>query len=187
MAEKKKKMKKKTKKVRVNRSKTVSLKNAVIRKKTSYLKDKLASGSSGSRQIGSFGGIVFRVAAKTRPDGTRTRKILSPSGIRQEVAGEWAEHKVIGKRTRTEFTGPALRTMQYQIVVDVQLGYKPHSILKKINQFVEKGKVDIFTLGSHKIGTGKWKMERASEAFDLVYNGGELARATLDITLSEYF
>lgn len=184
-------MAKKKKKVYAKRGKTIVLKNTIIKKKkkTKNMKDVLVGNSSvgGSKQLGSFGGIVFKVVARIKPDGTRTKKILTPFDIKQEVAGEWTEHKVIGKKARSEFSSPGLRTLQYSIMVDVQLGYKPHAILKKINQFVEKGKVDIFTLGTHKIGSGKWKMEKASEAFNRVYSGGELARATIDVTLSEYF
>lgn len=179
-------MAKKKKKVYAKRGKTIYLKNTLVKKKNN-MKNVLDANYYGSKQLGSFGGIVFKVVARIKPDGTRTKKILTPKDIRQEISGEWTEHKVIGKKARTEFVGPGLRTMQYSIMVDAQLGYKPHAILKKINQFVEKGKVDIFTLGTHKIGAGKWKMEKASEAFNRVYSGGELARATIDVTLSEYF
>lgn len=176
-------MAKKKKKVTVKRGKTVTLKQGIVKKKNPNVLLK----SGGNKQIGSFGGLVFRVAGLMGEDGRRKRKILSPSDINQEISGEWADHSIIGGKAKSEFLGPGLRSLTFQIVVDVQLGYKPHAILKKINLFVEKGKVDIFVLGTHKIGTGKWKMEKASQAFNLIYNEGQLARATIDVTLSEYF
>lgn len=182
--------KKKEKKIKVKRGTSVTLKEGIVKKRTSkgVLLNKMRSGGgAGNKRIGSFGGIVFRVTALMGADGKRIRKILSPSDINQEIAGNWADHSIIGKKPKSEFLGPDLRSLTFQIVVDVQLGYKPHAILKKINRFVEEGKVDIFVLGTHKIGTGKWKMEKASEAFNLIYNEGQLARATVDITLGEYF
>lgn len=181
--------KKKKKKVYVKRGTTVTFKQGFV--KGGNIKNVLLKGKNnrgiGNKQIGSFGGLVFRVVSMVGTDGKRVRKILSPSNINQEISGNWADHSIIGKKPKSEFLGPDLRSLTLQIVVDVQLGYKPHAILRKINKFVEEGKVDIFVLGTHKIGTGKWKMEKASEAFNLIYNEGQLARATIDITLGEYF
>jgi len=81
--------------------------------------------------------------------------------------------------------GADLRSFSFEIMVDINLGYKPHSILKKIHRLVEKGKVDTLMIGTHKIGS-KWKMTNASDSFDVVYAGGELAKASISVTLKEY-
>ena len=105
--------------------------------------------------------------------------------MKQDVSGKWAEHEVIGLKSKSEFLGADLRSFSFEIMVDVQFGYKPHSILKKIHNLIEKGKVDTLMVGTHKIGS-KWKMTNASDAFDVVYAGGELAKASIAVTLKEY-
>jgi phage protein U len=105
--------------------------------------------------------------------------------LKQEVSGRWSEHEIIGKKPKSEFTGADLRSFSFEIMVDINLGYKPHSILKKIHRLVEKGKVDTLMIGTHKIGS-KWKMTNASDSFDVVYAGGELAKASISVTLKEY-
>lgn len=170
MAKKKSKKTKKSKKVYVKRG--VVLKNVLVKKKS---KKKSKYGKTG--QVGSFGGIVFKVSSK---------KTLTMQEPKQEVSGRWESHQIIGSKPKPEFLGPDTRSFEMTVIIDVQLGYKPHKILKKINQLCEKGKVDILVIGTHKIGKYKWKLEKASEAFDLLYSGGELARAKVDLTLSEY-
>lgn len=163
--------KKLTKKVYVNRGKMV---NALVTKKK-LTKKKKKYGKSG--QIGSFGGIIFRVSDK---------KALPMQNVKQELSSRWLQHEVIGSRPKPEFAGAELRTFTLSTIVDVQLGYKPHAMMKKMNQLCEKGKVDILIVGTHKIGLHKWKLEKVSELYDLIYNDGKLVRAKIDMTLSEY-
>ena len=126
--------------------------------------------------VSSFGGIDFFVTRETA---------LILSNMKQEVSGKWADHEIIGSKPKSEFLGAGLRSFSFDIMVDVQFGYKPHSIMKKIHSFVEKGKVDKLMIGSHKIGN-KWKMTGASDSFDVVYAGGKLSKATISVTLQEY-
>lgn len=168
-----KKKKKKQKKVYVSRGKNVAASTTKKKSKTSS-KAKVY-GKPG--QIGSWGGIVFKVSEK---------KALPMQDIKTEISSKWASHEIIGSKPKAEFEGPELRTFTLSTVLDVQLGYKPHSMMKKIHRLCEKGKVDMLIIGTHKIGGYKWKLEKISEAYDLVYNGGELARVKVDLTLSEY-
>ena len=137
----------------------------------------LAGKSGSSRQIASFAGLVFRVSEE---------KALAFKDAKQEIGGRWSSHEIIGSRPKMEFLGPDIRTITLSTIVDVQLGYKPHAVLKKINKMAEEGKVGTIVIGTHKIGKKKWKLEKASEAFSLVYNNGELARAGIELTFSEY-
>lgn len=171
MAKKKKKAKKKN----VGRGKNVLVTTVKKKSGTNVLVKKT---NVEGKQIASYAGLIFLV---------NSSKVLSPKDIKQEVSGEWGDHKIIGARTKSEFLGPGLRQLSFDIVIDVQFGYKPHSVIKKLNQWTEKGKAGNFILGTHKIGTGKWKLEKVSQAFDLIYSAGELARASVGLTLSEYF
>ncbi len=170
----------KKKKVKVSRKKGKIAVGKNVLKKSNKKKvfsgiDTLNSNSNG-KVISSFGGINFFVTRK---------QALFICNMKQEVSGKWAEHEIIGRKSKSEFLGADLRTFTFEMMVDARFGYKPHSIMKKIHRLIEKGTVDKWMVGTHKIGS-KWKMISSSDAFDVVYAGGELTKATLSVTLKEY-
>lgn len=128
-------------------------------------------------RIGNFGNhIIFE---------TSDRKILTFSGFAQKVSAQWSSHNIIGQRSRSEFNGPALRNVSFTIVVDATLGVKPRYIIESIERAVEQGIVDYLVIGGKLIGT-KWTINSMSERWDEIYSGGELAKATLNLSLEEY-
>lgn len=135
-----------------------------------------------SHNIGSFAGLTFRV--KMKKDGTLN--LMTPSDMSQEISASWAEHKVIGNKIpKTEFLGPNCRSFSMTIVVNRLWGHSPLSVINKLAKFCEKGKVGVLKIGSHKIGT-KWKIDSISQTWDAVYHEGQLVKATLNLTLSQY-
>ena len=59
--------------------------------------------------------------------------------------------------------------------------------MENMERMVERGEVEPLVIGSKKVGEGKWKMTDMSEAWNYIYSRGELVRATVDISLEEYF
>ena len=173
--------KKKKKKVKVSRTKTVELKAVVKKSNSNNLKPKVV-GKDSQNNIGSFGGIIFQVSLSKD-----IIKMLTMNNAKQDVSGEWSNHSVIGGKSKSEFIAPGLRSFDFDIIIDAQYGYKPHSVMKKLNKMVEKGKVSKLMIGTHKIGSGKWKLEKVSEEFGLIYQNGKLLRAKATLSLSEYF
>lgn len=161
------------KRIKVSRSKRGVLVDKVV---TSKKKTSMSSLKSDGLEICSFCGLHFFVTRKTA---------LFIKNLGQEVVGKWAAHEIIGRKAKSEFLGAELRSFTFEFTVDAQFGYKPHTVLKKVHQIIEKGKVDTFFLGTHKIGS-KWKMTKESETYDVVYSGGKLAKATISATMEEY-
>ena len=129
-------------------------------------------------EIGHFGKqIVF---------STSDKKVLTPSQFTQKVSGEWSSQKRIAKKARKEFNGAGLRKLTFKIVLDATLGVKPRKTMEKIEKAVENGTAERMVVGGKAIGKNKFVITDISEAWDVVYNGGELARATLSVTMEEY-
>lgn len=166
--------KKKKKKTKYHVARNVVLNTKIIKK---IKKVDKATISVKSGQMGSWGGIIFCVSEQ---------KILPMQDMEQELNGKWAEHDVIGDKAKSEFQGAELRDFTLTTIADVQFGVKPHAVMKKFNQACEKGKVSNLIIGTHKIGTRPWKLTKVSEGFDLIYSGGELARAKINLTFREY-
>ncbi|MFR4350582.1 MAG: phage tail protein [Roseburia sp.] len=128
-------------------------------------------------QIGSFGPIVFEVSDK---------RILTLSNIKQQISAQYGEHKLINKKPQKEYLGAGARVLKFTIILDVMLGVKPKDVLRDMEYLTESGFTDYLVIGNRTVGSNKFCITDLSEAWDAVYSGGELARATMDITMEEY-
>lgn len=168
------------------RKEIIRVKRYVNVTKTVVKKPKDYSSSSENKEtssiIGEFGGLKFQV----KIDKNGNPNILTMSDVSQEVSSNWVDHAVIGRKfPKSEFVGANNRTFSMTVVVDRLLGYKPHSIMHKMNKFCETGQVSTLKIGSHKIGN-KWKITNISEPFDRIWKNGQLTKATLTIELTTY-
>lgn len=127
--------------------------------------------------IGSYGGIYFE---------TSDSRILTPQKLKQKVSGQWSEHKLIGAKSKKEFNGADLRQITFTITFDIMLGVRPRQMLETLEWMIEEGMADYMVIGNKAMGQNKFVITNASEAWDTIYNGGELAKATVDVTMEEY-
>lgn len=128
--------------------------------------------------VGNFGSrIVFE---------TSDRRILTFSGMTKKVLGKYAKHSVVGQKDRTEFTGPGNISITFKILLDVTLGVKPREVMDRIEEAVENGETEYLVIGGKPLSQNKFYILSASEAFDVVMSHGEIARATMTISMEEY-
>lgn len=128
--------------------------------------------------VGNFGSrITFE---------TSDRKILTFSGMSQKVSGKYAKHNVSGQKDRPEFTGPGNRSVSFKILLDVNLGIRPQEIISSIEEAVENGETQYLVIGGKLVGQNKFYISSVSEALDVVMDQGEVARATLQVSMEEY-
>jgi len=128
--------------------------------------------------IGNFGSrIVF---------STSDSRVLTFSGLTQKVSGKYAKHSVSGQKDRPEFTGPGSRSISFKMLLDVDLGIRPREVMSSIEEAVESGETGYLVIGGRPIGYNKFYISSVSEAFDVVMRGGEIARASLQVSMEEY-
>ncbi len=128
--------------------------------------------------IGNFGSrIVFE---------TSDRKILTFSGLTQKVSGKYTKHSVSGGKDRPEFTGPGSRSISFKMILDVSLGVRPRDILSSIEGAVENGETEYLVIGGRPVGANKFYISSVSETFDVILAHGEIARASLQVSMEEY-
>lgn len=121
--------------------------------------------------------IIFEVNAN---------KILTFRDMKRTVSGRWGTHSRLGKKDQSEFLGPELQRVTMTIVLNAQHGVAPRATLDKIEQAIEQGKVHPFVVGGKRVGSGEWKIVSMTDTWDAIYNGGELVKATAEITIEEY-
>lgn len=129
-------------------------------------------------KIGNFGKLIIFE--------TSDAKVLNFNDFQRTVSANWTEHERIGKKPKSEFLNPELQGLTFSIVLDAGHGVRPRSTIDTIEKAVESGRVESLVIGGKKVGKNKWKITQMGEAWNTVFNKGELVRATLNLTLKEY-
>lgn len=115
-----------------------------------------------------------------------SQKQLTFNGFKRTVTGRWAKHSILHKKPKMEFQGPDASGVTMDVVISAAHGVKPRNIINNLEKACENGTVDYLYVGGKKIGANKMYLESISETWDEVWNKGELVRATLNLTFSEY-
>lgn len=128
--------------------------------------------------IGSLGrNIIFEVSDET---------VLTFQGMTREIAGRWAKHEALGTKPKAEFLGPDSQKVSLPITLSATLGVKPRAVLEAVEAMVESGRAEYLIIGNKPVGRRPFALTASSETWGVVYNGGELAKANLTISLEEY-
>ncbi len=126
--------------------------------------------------VGYFGDVIFSVSDD---------KVLSFKDLKLTAAGSRGEHKRIGKKPQLEFLGPGAKKLSFTIVLDAAYGVSPREQIDILNDYAEKGTICVLVVGSRKIGD-RWMTTNVSSSWNRIMNGGELLKASVNISLEEY-
>lgn len=127
--------------------------------------------------IGTLGPIVFEVSDK---------KILTFDGMTRDVSGRWVEHEVMGVKPKPEFLGAGNQKITLPITLSADLGVRPRKMLELVESMVESGDAEYLIINCKPVGRHPFRLTTSSETWDRMYRRGELAKASLTITLEEY-
>lgn len=133
---------------------------------------------AGKAQVGKWGkNIKFYV---------RAEKQLSFTDMKRSSSGRWATHNIIGKRPKTEFLGPAMDEITMDVILDAEMGINPRWAMKRFRTACKKGEAHYLYIGSKKACRNKMAISSVTESWDRIWNNGELVRAVVSVTFSEY-
>lgn len=113
-------------------------------------------------------------------------RVFTFSELTREVTSRWTNHEPQGVKPKPEFLGAGLQTASLTITLSATLGVRPRDVLEAIENMVENGTAETLVIGNRPVGSNPFRLTGSSEAWNTVYNRGELARATLTISLEEY-
>ena len=66
--------------------------------------------------VGSYMGRVFTVSSQ---------RILTPSNLKGSAGSDWANHEIIGKKARSQWVGPKLKSYTMDLLLRAQDGVSP--------------------------------------------------------------
>lgn len=127
--------------------------------------------------IGYFGDIIFE---------TSDERILTFSRLTRDTSSRFAVHEVIGQKPKTEFTGPGLDDIFFTVDLNGNNGVKPREEMDRWLMKAREGIAETLVIGDKPLGVDKWVVTSVSQAWDTVFNRGELFSGRVDITLQEY-
>lgn len=163
MAAKKKPAKKKNTKSKTNQ-----------KKKTDEEKQRIKAKGT----LGCWGtDLIFEVSSN---------KVLPAKDIKVNQDGRWSKHNILQKVPRGEFAGPDTMGITLTLTLSAEHGVKPRSTIEMIRKAARSGQVEYLVIGGKIMGSNKVGITNASEAWNMIFNKGELVKANVDITFMEY-
>ena len=127
--------------------------------------------------VGSYMGRVFTVSSQ---------RILTPSNLKGSAGSDWANHEIIGKKARSPWVGPKLKSYTMDILLRAQDGVSPRSTLDYFQRAAESQMVDWFIIGGRPISDNPFKLVSVSDEWDTVLGGGALIECRVSLTIEEY-
>jgi phage protein U len=113
-------------------------------------------------------------------------KALLMQSMTREIKSRWTTHETFGSKPKAEFLGADNQSVSLSIYLSSNLGIKPRKVLDAIAAMVESGTAERLVIGGRPVGNRPFRITGSSEAWNKIYSRGELAKATVSITLEEY-
>lgn len=127
--------------------------------------------------IGSWGPFVFQVSDK---------KMLALRDISRSAGSKWATHDTIEGKPKTQYQAPTLRAVSGSVMLRADYGVKPRAQLEALAEASEGPKAYPLIIGGKPLSQNPMRLTGVSEAWNTVYNGGELFSAEVSLTFEEY-
>lgn len=128
--------------------------------------------------IGQLGDIVFEVSSEDR--------VLTFDGLSRSGAARFAYHTRQGCKELSEFLGPALQEIAFEMVLSVSHRVDPKEEIERLREMRDNGEAVLFVLDGEPQGDGYWTITSLSEAHKYIDNKGRTLAVTVQVSLKEY-
>ena len=129
--------------------------------------------------------VVGTLGRKTVFEVSDDRALLLQN-MSRDISGRWTTHTTFGSKPKAEFLGAENNAVSITIYLSSNLGVKPRRVLDAVKAMVERGTAEYLIIGGRPVGNRPFRLVSSSESWNKLYSRGELAKATLSISLEEY-
>ena len=126
-------------------------------------------------EIGTFGEIVFETS--------RTR-IRTFDEFKRTSKARFAVHAVTGRKPVSEFLGPELDEVSFQMLFSSSLGVSPTDEIDSLRKVLNAGEASILVVGGYILG--KFTLLSLEEDWKNLDGRGRLLVASVSVSLKEY-
>ena len=127
--------------------------------------------------IGYMGDIVFICSADY---------MLTPSNYARESSGRWSEHELLMRKPVSQFGGPGLEKLSFDILLDAGHGIDPDKQLQKLRKMRDAGAVFPLVIGGKPVSQSSWRLDSLKEGEHYFTAMGELQQCKVSVQLTEY-
>lgn len=127
--------------------------------------------------MGSWGPFVFQISDK---------KMLVLRDISRTAGSTWSMHNTIKGKPKAQYQAPTLRGASGSVTLRADYGVKPRAQLEALANAAESSRVYPLIIGGKPLSHNPMRLMEVSEAWNTVYNGGELFSAEVSLTFEEY-
>ena len=127
--------------------------------------------------IGNLGDIVFEVSSN---------KARTLDELERTASARLASHDVIGGKPYTEFIGPGVETITFEMFLSISLGIAPEEEIQDLRKLRDTGEAVPFVLDGVPQGDGLWVVESLSESWIRQDSRGRPSIIVAGVTLREY-
>ena len=113
-------------------------------------------------------------------------RVVTPSNISGSTGADWADHEVLGSKTKSQYLGPQLRSYQMDIQLSSSFGVAPRTALDRLQEMSENGEVHYLIIGLAPLSMNKFAIESISDTWDVVGRMGVLMECKVSLTFREY-
>lgn len=127
--------------------------------------------------LGKLGDVIFEVS---------DTNVVTYSNLTRKTSATYSTHKSKGEYPRLEFNNPEVRTLSLEITLTKTLmDDDPLELSQIINEYILKGEVVEFIIGTSYVSSGRFVIKDSSETFK-VMNGERVDVLGLSLNLIEY-
>ena len=127
--------------------------------------------------IGYMGDIVFVVSENY---------MITPTNYGRESSARWAEHNLLLRKPVSQFGGPGLEKLSFDIILDSDHGIGPEQQLKKLRKMRDTGAVSPLVIGGRPVTQNYWRLDSLKEGNCYWTPTGQLQQCIVSLQLTEY-
>ena len=127
--------------------------------------------------IGYMGYIVFSVSVN---------HMLTPTNYSRESEARWAEHGLLLRKPVSQFGGPGLEKLSFDIILDADHGISPANQLKKLRKMRDTGAVFPLVIGGKPVTQNYWRLDSIKEGNCYWTPDGQIQQCIASLQLTEY-
>ncbi len=127
--------------------------------------------------VGSLGGIPFLSSRYC---------VRTIDNYQKSASARWATHEIVGKKPVSEFLGPGLNEISFDMILKTDLGVIPADEVKKLERLRDTGETVFLVLGTDVIGNTQWVVTDVSSTVNAWGAFGTPISISASVTLKEY-
>lgn len=127
--------------------------------------------------IGYMGEIVFVVSENY---------MITPTNYGRESSARWAEHNLLLRKPVSQFGGPGLEKLSFDIILDADHGIGPEQQLRKLRKMRDTGAVFPLVIGGRPVTQNYWRLDALKEGNCYWTPSGQLQQCIVSLQLTEY-